>query len=101
MRIVDPLCPCGDTGDNDQHMSCSVIIPVYNERDNTRAMHQALAAVAETERSLDWEFLFVEDDHGVPQRVPKSYQVPYGITWYNLAETRDRLGIAFHWAITA
>jgi polyisoprenyl-phosphate glycosyltransferase len=46
---------------NDQHMMCSVIIPVFNERDNVRAMHQALTAVAEAERSLDWEFLFVED----------------------------------------
>jgi dolichol-phosphate mannosyltransferase len=42
-------------------MMCSVIIPVFNERDNVRAMHQALTAVAEAERSLDWEFLFVED----------------------------------------
>jgi len=48
-------------GGDDQHMICSVIIPVFNERDNVRAMHQALAAVAEAERSLDWEFLFVED----------------------------------------
>jgi len=42
-------------------MMCSVIIPVFNERENVRAMHQALTAVAEAERSLDWEFLFVED----------------------------------------
>jgi polyisoprenyl-phosphate glycosyltransferase len=42
-------------------MICSVIIPVFNERDNVREMHQALAAVAEAEWSLDWEFLFVED----------------------------------------
>jgi len=47
------------------------------------------------------EFLFVEDDQGVPRRVPTSYQVPFGVTWYNLAETRDRLGTAFHWAIAA
>ena len=42
-------------------MMCSVIIPVFNERDNVRAVHQALTSMAETERSLDWEFLFVED----------------------------------------
>jgi glycosyltransferase involved in cell wall biosynthesis len=42
-------------------MICSIIIPVFNERENVRALHQALAAVAEEERSLDWEFLFVED----------------------------------------
>jgi glycosyltransferase involved in cell wall biosynthesis len=46
---------------NDQHLICSVVIPVYNERDNVRAMHQALCAVAAAESSLDWEFLFVED----------------------------------------
>jgi polyisoprenyl-phosphate glycosyltransferase len=42
-------------------MMCSVIIPVFNERDNVDAMHQALTEVADVERSLDWEFLFVED----------------------------------------
>ena len=42
-------------------ITCSVIIPVYNERDNVRAVHQAFCAVAEAEPSLDWEFLFVED----------------------------------------
>ena len=47
------------------------------------------------------EFLFLEDDQGLPQRVPKSYHVPFGATWYNLALTRDRLGIAFRWAIAA
>src|ERR1700752_2693661 len=47
------------------------------------------------------EFLFVEDEHGVPQRVPKSVQIPFGATWYNLSVTRDRLGIAFDWTTTA
>ena len=42
-------------------MICSVIIPVYNERENLRAMYEALCAVAAHEKSLDWEFLFVED----------------------------------------
>src|SRR5215471_16503985 len=42
-------------------MMCSVIVPVYNERDNVRAMYQALREVAAGESSLDWEFLFVED----------------------------------------
>src|SRR5215475_10978932 len=46
--------------DNDLIM-CSVIIPVYNERDNIRALYQALCEVATRESSLDWEFLFVED----------------------------------------
>src|SRR5262249_49688600 len=41
--------------------SISVIIPVYNESDNLDAMYQALAAIAATESSLEWEFLFVED----------------------------------------
>ena len=47
--------------DNDQHMICSVIIPVYNERDNVRAMHHAHCEVAAAEPALEWEFLFVED----------------------------------------
>jgi polyisoprenyl-phosphate glycosyltransferase len=42
-------------------MMCSVIVPVYNERDNVRAVYQALCEVAAGEPSLDWEFLFVED----------------------------------------
>ena len=40
---------------------CSVIVPVYNERDNLRALYQALCEAATRESSLDWEFLFVED----------------------------------------
>ena len=42
-------------------MMCSVIVPVYNERDNLRALYQALCEAATRESSLDWEFLFVED----------------------------------------
>src|SRR5262249_8577648 len=42
-------------------MSCSVIVRVYNERDNVRTMSQALCEVTAREPSLDWEFLFVED----------------------------------------
>jgi polyisoprenyl-phosphate glycosyltransferase len=57
-ELVDPAIQYRG---GDQHMMCSVIIPVFNERDNVRGMHQALTAVAEAERSLDWEFLFVED----------------------------------------
>jgi dolichol-phosphate mannosyltransferase len=40
---------------------CSVVIPVYNERENVEAMYQALAALAKAEALIDWEFLFVED----------------------------------------
>jgi polyisoprenyl-phosphate glycosyltransferase len=42
-------------------MICSIIIPVYNECDTVRAVHQALCAIADAEPLLDWEFLFVED----------------------------------------
>ena len=48
-------------GRNDQHLICSVVIPVYNERDNVRAVYQALCEVAAGEPSLNWEFVFVED----------------------------------------
>src|SRR5215467_13263796 len=55
--------PVGERGraERPSIITCSVIIPVYNERDNVRAVHQAFCAMAEAEPSLDWEFLFVED----------------------------------------
>lgn len=40
---------------------CTVVVPVYNERDNVRPMYDALSALAASEPTLDWEFLFVED----------------------------------------
>src|SRR5260370_13870413 len=46
---------------DDQQAACSVIVPVYNEGDNVSAMHRALVDLAETESSVAWEFLFVED----------------------------------------
>jgi glycosyltransferase involved in cell wall biosynthesis len=45
----------------DGGQTCSIVIPVYNERENVRPMHEALCAVADGETSLHWEFLFVED----------------------------------------
>jgi polyisoprenyl-phosphate glycosyltransferase len=48
---------CGKEG----RAMCSVVVPVYNERDNVRPMYDALSALAATEPTLDWEFLFVED----------------------------------------
>src|SRR4051812_34733085 len=44
-----------------QQAACSVIIPVYNEGDNVPSMHRALVDLGETESSVAWEFLFVED----------------------------------------
>src|SRR5262249_7763291 len=40
---------------------CSVVVPVYNERENVHAMHHALCDAVEAESGLDWEFLFVDD----------------------------------------
>jgi len=40
---------------------CSVVVPVYNERENVWPMYEALSALAAAEPALDWEFLFVED----------------------------------------
>src|SRR5436309_14187951 len=67
--------------------------------DATRAFAELFAQSFSVQFGMRFraEFLFVEDDHGVPQRVPKSVQVPFGATWYNLSVTRDRLGIAFDW----
>jgi polyisoprenyl-phosphate glycosyltransferase len=42
-------------------MMCSVVIPVYNEHENVRPMHEALRALAEAEPTVEWEFLFIED----------------------------------------
>src|SRR5260370_10924459 len=55
--------PVGERGraERPSIITCSVIIPVYNERDNVRAVHHAFCAMAEAEPSLDWEFLLVED----------------------------------------
>jgi dolichol-phosphate mannosyltransferase len=58
-EVRDPRQHFG--GEGGKRMMCSVVVPVYNERDNVRAMHDALLAVADAESSLDWEFLFVED----------------------------------------
>jgi dolichol-phosphate mannosyltransferase len=55
--------PAGELskGERRSVITCSVIIPVYNQRENIRAAHQALCAMAQEEPSLDWEFVFVED----------------------------------------
>jgi glycosyltransferase involved in cell wall biosynthesis len=42
-------------------MICSIIVPVYNESENVRALHAALAAMAGEEPLIDWEFVFIED----------------------------------------
>lgn len=47
------------------------------------------------------EFLALEDHKGVPQRVPRSYQIPFGITWYDLKKALECLGIAFDWALAS
>jgi glycosyltransferase involved in cell wall biosynthesis len=51
----------GERNDKFKRTMCSVVVSVYNESENVKAMHDALCAVADTDQSLDWEFLFVED----------------------------------------
>jgi hypothetical protein len=47
------------------------------------------------------EFQSLEDEVGVPQRVPRSIQLSFGVTWYNLAEMHERLGTVVDWALAA
>jgi glycosyltransferase involved in cell wall biosynthesis len=49
----------GETADRRE--LCSVVIPVYNERDSLHAVHDALCVATLTEPMLDWEFVFVDD----------------------------------------
>jgi glycosyltransferase involved in cell wall biosynthesis len=60
-KIPRAVIVSGQRRSDNEALMCSVIVPVYNERDNVRAMYQALCEVAAGEPSLDWEFLFVED----------------------------------------
>jgi polyisoprenyl-phosphate glycosyltransferase len=61
MQLVRPLPSAAERRGKEGRPMCSVIVPVYNERDNVRPMYDALSALATAEPTLDWEFLFVED----------------------------------------
>jgi polyisoprenyl-phosphate glycosyltransferase len=61
MQLVRPLPSAAERGAKEGRPMCSVIVPVYNERDNVRPMYDALSALATAEPTVDWEFLFVED----------------------------------------
>ena len=39
----------------------AIVVPVFNERDNLRLFHDAVAAVAASMPDYDWEFMFVDD----------------------------------------
>ena len=39
----------------------AIVVPVFNERDNLRLFHDAVAAVIATLTDYDWEFMFVDD----------------------------------------
>ena len=39
----------------------AIVVPVFNERDNLRHFHDAVAAVAASMPDYDWEFMFVDD----------------------------------------
>jgi polyisoprenyl-phosphate glycosyltransferase len=59
--LVESLAPSGAPDAVGRKALCSIIIPVYNERENVHAVYEALCRVALSEPTLDWEFLFVED----------------------------------------
>ena len=61
VRDMRPLPPAAERSGKERRAMCSVVVPVYNERDNVRPMYDALSALAAAEATLDWEFLFVED----------------------------------------
>jgi polyisoprenyl-phosphate glycosyltransferase len=61
MQLVRALPSAAERRGEAGRAMCSVVVPVYNERDNVRAMYDALNALATAEPTLDWEFLFVED----------------------------------------
>jgi dolichol-phosphate mannosyltransferase len=61
MQLVRTLPSAAEHGAETGRAMCSVVVPVYNERDNVRPMYDALSALAAAEPTLDWEFLFVED----------------------------------------
>ena len=61
MQLVRPLPAAAEHCGKEGRPMCSVVVPVYNERDNVRPMYDALNALATAEPTLDWEFLFVED----------------------------------------
>jgi dolichol-phosphate mannosyltransferase len=59
--IANSLLPRGEPAGEVSRAMCSVVVPVYNERENIAAVHRALCEVADAEPALSWEFLFVED----------------------------------------
>ena len=46
MQLVRPLPPAAERCGKEGRPMCSVVVPVYNERDNVRPMYDALSALA-------------------------------------------------------
>lgn len=85
---------------------CSVEVDAANAADAHRAARQAIdlfcqALGVQFGHRFSAAFTSLEDADGLPQRVPTTDTVRFAATWYNLAEARDRLAVAFEWAVRA
>ena len=82
---------------------CALSIEAADPADGYRRARLAVDLLCQTlavqfGHRFSAEFISLEDEGGVPQRVPQLDSLAVTITWYELAQTRERLAVAFEWA---